>query len=273
MVRAGNCTSASITLNTGAPQGCVLSPLLYSLYTHDCVAKHSTNSIVKFADDTAVVGLISGNDERAYLGEVEILTQWCRENSLSLNVSKTKEMVVDFRRTGERSYSPLSINGAPVERVTNFKYLGVTISEDLTWTTHIDTVVKKARQRLFFLRRLRKFRLNRRILRNFYTCTIESVMTGNITSWFGNSTAHDRNRLQRVARAAERTIGGVLPTLQDIYTRRCRSKAKRIIKDSSHPNNSLFALLRSGKRYRSLKANTERLRRSFYPQAIRLLNS
>ena len=272
VVRAGNCTSSSITLNTGAPQGCVLSPLLYSLYTHDCVAKHNSNTIIKFADDTAVMGLISGNDERAYLGEVENLALWCQGNSLSLNVSKTKEMIVDFRRSGARDYSPLSIYGAPVERVSSFKYLGVHISEDLTWTTHIDSVVKKARQRLYFLRRLRKFKMSQKILKNFYSCTIESILTGNITSWFGNTTAHDRSRLQRVARSAERTIGGGLPTLQDIYTKRCKAKAMRIVKDSSHPNNCLFALLRSGKRYRSLMASTERLRRSFYPQAIRMLN-
>ncbi len=70
VVKMGQFTSNSITLNVGAPQGCVLSPLLYSLYTHDCVSSHSSTSIVKFADDTVVLGLISNNDETAYLGEV-----------------------------------------------------------------------------------------------------------------------------------------------------------------------------------------------------------
>ncbi len=63
----GQFTSNSIALNIGAPQGCVLSPLLYSLYTHDCMSSHSSTSIVKFADDTVVLGLISNNDETAYL--------------------------------------------------------------------------------------------------------------------------------------------------------------------------------------------------------------
>ena len=51
VVRVGNNTSAMLILNTGAPQRCVLIPFLYSLFTHDCVAKHNSNTIIKFADD------------------------------------------------------------------------------------------------------------------------------------------------------------------------------------------------------------------------------
>ena len=53
VVKVGNNTSTSLILNTGAPQGCVLSSLLYSLFTHDCVANHSSNSIIKFADNSS----------------------------------------------------------------------------------------------------------------------------------------------------------------------------------------------------------------------------
>ena len=49
VVRVGNNISTLLILNTGAPQGCVLSLLLYSLFTHDCVAMHASNSIIKFA--------------------------------------------------------------------------------------------------------------------------------------------------------------------------------------------------------------------------------
>ena len=55
VVRVGINTSATLILNMGAPQGCVLSPLLYSLFSHDCVAKHDSNTIIKSANNTMVV--------------------------------------------------------------------------------------------------------------------------------------------------------------------------------------------------------------------------
>ncbi len=269
VVKVGQFTSNSITLNVGAPQGCVLSPLLYSLYTHDCMSSHSSTSIVKFADDTVVLGLISNNDETTYLDEVERLTSWCQDNSLSLNVTKTIELIVDFRKRQQRPYTPLMISGTPVERVNSFKYLGVNISEDLTWTAHIQTQVKKARQRLYHLRQLRKFRLSPAILKTFYTGAIESLLKC-ISVWYGNVSNQDCKALQRVVRLAECISVYPLPSLQDIYLKRCKSRAAKIIKDSSHPGNRLFFLLPSDKRFRSMMAKTETLRMSFFPQAPKL---
>ncbi len=134
-VRVGHNTSSTTTLSTGAPQGCVLSPLLFTLLTHDCTAKFSSNHIIKFADDTSVVGLISNNDETHYREEVAQLAEWCGANNLSLNVEKTKEVVMDFRRNSV-DHPPLTIDTSTVERVSSTKFLGVHITEDLTWTTN-----------------------------------------------------------------------------------------------------------------------------------------
>ncbi|KAK2920625.1 hypothetical protein Q8A73_000110 [Channa argus] len=159
------------------PQGCVLSPILYTLFTYDCVASHKDNIILKFADDTAVIGCIAGGDEAAYRREVASLVSWCGDDNLTLNTDKTKEMIVDMRKE-RRTHQPLFIRELEVEKVSNFKYLGVHITEDLTWTPHVTQLVKKAQQRLYFLRRLRKFGMSPKILSNFYSCVIESLPAG-----------------------------------------------------------------------------------------------
>ena len=69
------------------------------------MAMPASNSIMKFADDTTGVGLITNNDETAYREE-RALGVWCQENNLSLNVNKTKEIIVDFGNS--RGSTPLS---------------------------------------------------------------------------------------------------------------------------------------------------------------------
>ncbi|KAI5625328.1 gastrula zinc finger protein XlCGF28.1-like [Silurus asotus] len=189
-VQIGNSISSTTTLSTGAPQGCVLSPLLFTLLTHDCAPTHSSNHI-KFADDTTVVGLISKNKESAYREEVQRLTAWCGANNLSLHVDKTKEMVVDFRRA-QSDQSPLIINGSSVEIVKSTKFLGVHLADNLTWSLNTSFITKKAQQRLYFLRRLRKAHLPLPILTMFYRGTIERILSSCITAWFGNCTVSDR---------------------------------------------------------------------------------
>ncbi|CAM4275437.1 unnamed protein product [Leuciscus chuanchicus] len=251
-VRIGNRTSAPIITNMGTPQGCVLSPILYSLFTHDCVASHKDNVILKFADDTVVIGRITGRDETAYRREVASLVTWCKDNNLTLNTDKTKEMIVDMRKK-RRTHQSLFIKDLEVETVSSFKYLGVHISEDLTWTLNTTQLVKKGQQRLYFLRRLRKFGMSTKILKNFYSCVVESVFTSCITVWYGNTTTKDRKRLQRVVKTAEKIVGTSLPTLQAIYHRRVQRRAVSIIKDHTHPQHRLFKLLPSGRSSSSVR--------------------
>ena len=109
------------------------------------------------------------------------------------------------------------------------------------------------------------------ILKRFYSCNTESVLTSCITAWYGNCSASDHKVLQRVVRMAQYITGAKLPAIQDLYTRRCQRKALKMVKYPSHPSHRLFSLLPHGKRYRSAKSRTKRPL-SFYPQAIRLLN-
>ncbi|KAK3571095.1 hypothetical protein QTP86_001787 [Hemibagrus guttatus] len=97
-VRLGMHVSDLQHISTGSPQGCVLSPLLFSLYTHGCTSGHQSVKLLKFADDTTLIGLISDGDESAYGGEMDRLVSWCSMNNLELNSLKTVEVIVDFRK-------------------------------------------------------------------------------------------------------------------------------------------------------------------------------
>ncbi len=87
----------------------------------------------------------------------------------------------------------------------------------------------------------------------FYNCTVWSASKSDI------------RRLQRTVRTAERIIGVHLPSLQDLYYSRVKKRAGNIITDPSHPGHDLFALLPSGRRYRSLCTRTSRHKNSFFP--------
>ena len=91
-----------------------------------------------------VVGLITDNDETAYREEVRDLVGWCQNNNLSLNVTKPKEMIVDYRKR-RTEHVPILIAGAVVEQVESFKFLGVH-NNKLEWSKHTKRVVKRARQ-------------------------------------------------------------------------------------------------------------------------------
>ena len=180
-----------------------------------------------------VVGLITNNDETAYREEVRDLAVWCQDNNLSLNVSKTKELIMDYRKQAH-----IYIEGAVAEKVESFKFLGVHITKDLSWSKHTNTVMKMAQRNPFPLRRQNFFCMGPQILKKFYSCTI---LTGFITAWYGNCSAFDRKTLQRVMCTAQYITGAKLPAIQ----------ANKIVRDSSHLSHRLYSLLPHGKWYRS----------------------
>ncbi len=162
---------------------------------------------------------------------------------------------MDFRRNPP-ALPPLTIMNNTVTAVESFRFLGTTISQDLKWDNHIESIVNKAQQRLCFLRQLRKFNLPQELLKQFYSAIIESVLRTSITVWFSSATKSDLRRLWRVVRTAERIIGTTLPTLQELYSSRVTKRAGKITLDPSHPAHSLFELLPSGRRYRALSTRT-----------------
>ena len=259
--------------STGAPQGCVISPVLYTLYTADCrpVSDTSSDILLKYADDECLVGLIREDSSAIYEEEVERLSSWCSENFLHMNVKKTKELVIDFRKNCQPPPT-LKLNGEAVERVQKYKYLGLLIDDKLNWNDHADYVYKKGRQRLHFLKRLSKLKMSEKVLERFYEAVVRSVLSYCLPCYCGSLSSDNKRKLDRIIKQASKTIHVPLTHFDSLCQHYMEKKAQNILLDITHPLHSMFCLARSGRRYISLPARTTRFQRSFTPSAIRILN-
>ena len=130
-----NDTMSSVeVISTGSPQGCVLSPLLFILYTNDCRSTYSNRYFIKLSDDTPLLSLLF-NDETGHGHVLHDFVKWCDQSYLCLNVTKTKDMCIDFRRDPPAQTDTV-IHDNKVEVVDEYKYLGTTIDNKLRWDRH-----------------------------------------------------------------------------------------------------------------------------------------
>ncbi|KAK3549578.1 hypothetical protein QTP86_005239 [Hemibagrus guttatus] len=112
-------------------------------------------------------------------------------------------MTVEFRKN-PAPRPPVILCDSPVSSAESCCFLGTTITKELKWEQNIRSLTKKAQQRMYFLWQLKKFLLPVKMLVNFYTAIIESVLTSSITVWFAAATARDKAKLQRVIHSAEK---------------------------------------------------------------------
>ena len=179
-------------------------------------------------------------------------------------------MIIDFRRN-EDPPPPLVVKGEVVERVDLFRFLGLMVSNKLTWEEQCDALLKKARQRIYFLNKLKSFHVNKGTLLTFYRALIESVVSQSITVWFTRANQADLYKLNRVIDNASKVIGCELPSLYDLYIQRIAKKTQKILKDDYHPAKKYFLKLKSGFRFRCFKGN-QRFVNSCYPSAVKVFN-
>ena len=270
-VRVNEAVSSPIITNTGSPQGSTISPVLFTLYTNECRSNTQEHVTIKFADDTAIIGLIRDNDETNYRAWVDQFIEWCRSSCLLLNTNKTKEMIFDFR-SGGSTHQQMTIEAQGIEVVEEYKYLGTIIDAKLSWNTNTDAIYKKGLQRLYFMRKLRQFRVEKDMMVLFYRSFVESILTFCSIAWYLSLSVTNKSKLHRIVSMASKIAGLQLSSLTTICESRVVRKGQAICGDGLHPLFQAYEVLPSGRRYRVPSLQTNRARKSFIPTSITLLN-
>ncbi len=143
--------SSEAQVLSGVPQGTVLGPLLFLLFINDLPSLVSSQ-VSLFADDCLLYRPIhSETDQVIFQQDLHKLGAWCDTWGMRFNEKKCNILRVT------RSHTPLTrhyeLNNHILEVVSETKYLGVTISDDLTWGSHVSHTTNKANSTLGFLRR------------------------------------------------------------------------------------------------------------------------
>ena len=147
----GNAYSSLCNVLSGVPQGSILGPLLFIIYINDLPTSISSK-IRLYADDVILYRVILSSEDAIILQQdLNKLVSWAATWLMSLNLDKCEHLLVTNKK------QPLSftymIKDHLIRKVTSAKYLGVTITHNLSWTKHVDTVTCKANSVRAFLQR------------------------------------------------------------------------------------------------------------------------
>ena len=202
-----NKKSDLMDITMGIPQGSNLGPLMFLIFINDFMVTVPGVRCNIYADDTAIYFSSTTIDTVRYkLQEaVNHALNWFKSNKLTINATKSYTMLICNSRNIHHDASlNITVDGTNLEQVSSFKYLGVMLDSELTWSPHIDLMCNKISQNVGALRRLSQF-LPDFLLNKVYVSNIQPLFDYCCTVW-GNSSQDNINRLQRLQNRAARLI-------------------------------------------------------------------
>jgi hypothetical protein len=193
-------------LKMGIPQGSVLGPLLFLLFSNDLPNNVDLGSCNMFADDTLIY--ISGKshlDVQTKLQRcIDQAVEWYDSNRLVINAKKSNSMVINCRRNTENSSFSISIHDCEIEKVNEATYLGMKIDNKLQWTSHVNKLCRGLGVKIAELKHLRKC-LNKQFLCQYYRCHIQPLIDYGITIW-SSGQKQITNKIQRLQNHCARLV-------------------------------------------------------------------
>lgn len=192
--------------NVGCPQGSILGPLIYLIYTTD-IKKLLENEVkLMFADDTAIICQLDDNNETALRKLKGLLTRLYNHftaNRLKMNVTKT--VILSPKTRGKVDLQAGNIN---IERVNaSSKYLGVHITANLNWDNHIMSLESKVKKGIFALSKISKI-ANTQTKNMVYNALVKSHLTYGIAAWGFSMNGGQRDKLFKLQKIAIRKVTG-----------------------------------------------------------------
>jgi len=200
-----------------------------------------SNSLCKYADDTYIIVLASNVDTRSC--EVNNVEAWAKANNLTLNRSKSVEIIFTTKRKRQFTVPPL-LPG--ITRVTTLKMLGVTISDKLSVSDHIQNIISSCAQSVHAIRTLRAHGMSQEAIQTVFRCVVGAKLMYAANAWSGFATATDRQRVEAVIRRGVRS-GLCHPdilTAAELIDDMDNDLFQRILWDKNH---TLHAMLQDGR--------------------------
>mgnify|MGYP001791570963 FL=1 len=257
-VKFQNSQSCIKPSSIGVPQGTILGPALWNI---DVTNLCRNSNVVKYADDTTIYDAVpkskvttthkSGRERQITIADNSLqataddAARWCDDSNQKINAAKSQYMLLTLQLNATIT-PPICIKGEAISQTKTEKLLGVTIDDQLTFSTHTRSAIEKTRSAVHGLLTLKRHGVNTRSLVKFYQARIVPILTYAAPSWYSYTPQYAKDELERhqslclriifpsITSYTERLALAKANRLNDVMQKLCISYVSKVMSDKDH---------------------------------------